>query len=211
MERLELIFVTGCNAAGKSSLIRNHRGEFPDYEVIMTDVYKGRSREVFKEVIRQRKSIILETPFNDEGFKDLVDLANNAGYESSLITLFLKSPAQSLERVANRKALENGLHISAGNVEHNFIENLRNVSKYYAYFEESYFVYTGEVHRNQLIMRFEKEKLAEYKANDLAYVQKFAEMAYHNQLLDRLELEVIAANKDFAIMERIGPGKKFKI
>jgi predicted ABC-type ATPase len=211
MERPELIFVTGCNAAGKSSLIRSHRGELPDYEVIMTDVYKGRSREVFKEGIRQRKCIILETPFNDEGFKDLVDLANNAGYESTLITLFLRSPAQSLERVANRRALENGLHISAGNVEHNFIENLRNVSRYYAYFEESYFVYTGEVHSNQLIMRFEKENLVEYKANDLAYVQKFAEMAYHNQVLDRRELEIIATNKDFAMTERISQGKKFKI
>jgi predicted ABC-type ATPase len=211
MERPELIFVTGCNAAGKSSLIRSHRGELPDYEVIMTDVYKGRSREVFKEGIRQRKCIILETPFNDEGFKDLVDLANNAGYKSTLITLFLRSPAQSLDRVANRRALENGLHISSGNVEHNFIENLKNVSKYYAYFEESYFVYTGEVHRNQLIMRFEKERLVEYKANDLAYVQKFAEMAYHNQVLDRKELEIIAGNKDLAMAERISQGKKFNI
>ncbi|HEY4065227.1 MAG TPA: hypothetical protein VGM30_25175 [Puia sp.] len=114
MERPELIIVTGCNAAGKSSLIRSHRGELPDYEVIMTDVYKGRSREVFKEGIRQHKCIILETPFNDEGFKDLVDLANNAGYKSMLITLFLRSPAQSLERVANRRALENGLQTNSG-------------------------------------------------------------------------------------------------
>ncbi len=211
MERPELIFVTGCNAAGKSSLIRSHRGELPDYEVIMTDVYKGRSREVFKEAIRLRKYIILETSFNDEGFKDLIDLANNADYKSTLVTLFLRSPAQSLERVANRKALENGLHISAGNVEHNFMENLRNVSKYYAYFEESYFIYTGEVHRNQLIIRFEKERLVEYKANDLAYVQKFAEMAYHNQVLDRGELEIIAADRDFVMAERVGQGKKFKI
>jgi predicted ABC-type ATPase len=99
MEKPELIFVTGCNAAGKSSLIRSHRGELPDYEVIMTDVYKSRSREIFKATIQQRKSIILETPFNDEGFKDLVDLANYAGYNSTLITLFLRSPAQSVERV----------------------------------------------------------------------------------------------------------------
>ncbi|HEY6900566.1 MAG TPA: hypothetical protein VI233_07985 [Puia sp.] len=211
MERPELIFVTGCNAAGKSSLIRSHRGELPDYEVIMTDVYKARSREVFKESILQRKGIILETPFNDEGFRDLVDLANNAGYKSTLITLFLRSPGQSLERVANRRALENGLHISAGNVEHNFKENLRNVSKYYAYFEESYFVYTGEVHRNQLIMCFKKERLVEYKANDFAYVQRFAELAYHNQLLDRRELEIVAANKDFALAEGMEQGKKFKI
>lgn len=119
MERPELIFVTGCNAAGKSSLIRSHRGELPDYQVIMTDVY--------------------------------------------------------------------------------------------TYFEESYFVYTGEVHRNELIMRFEKERLVEYRANDFTYVQKFAEMAYRNQVLERQELEIIAANKDFVMAERIGQSKRFKI
>src|ERR1700755_1639614 len=128
MERPELIFVTGCNAAGKSSLIRSHRGELPDYEVIMTDVYKGRSREVFKEGVRLRKCIILETPFNDEGFKDLIDLAKNAGYQTSMIVLFLKNIEQSLERVANRRVLESGLHIYPGNVEYNFIENFKNVA-----------------------------------------------------------------------------------
>lgn len=51
MERPELIFVTGCNAAGKSSLIRSHWSEFPDYEIIMTDVYKNRSLEIFKVAV----------------------------------------------------------------------------------------------------------------------------------------------------------------
>ncbi len=60
-------------------------------------------------------------------------------------------------------------------------------------------------------MRFEKENLIEYKANDLAYVQKFAEMAYHNQVLDRRELDIIAANQDFTKVERISQAKKFKI
>jgi predicted ABC-type ATPase len=76
----DLIFVTGCNAAGKSSLIRTHLSEFPDYEVIMTDVYKGRSQEIFKEAVRNRKNILLETPFNDESYKNLIDLSRNAGY-----------------------------------------------------------------------------------------------------------------------------------
>jgi uridine kinase len=54
MENPDLIFITGCNAAGKSSLIRTHLSVFPDYEVIMTDVYKGRSQEVFKETVVSR-------------------------------------------------------------------------------------------------------------------------------------------------------------
>ncbi len=70
MESPDFIFVTGCNAAGKSSLIRSHLSEFSGYDVIMTDVYKGRSREVFKNAIRESKNIILETPFNDDGFKE---------------------------------------------------------------------------------------------------------------------------------------------
>gem|GEM_PF-2932866 len=49
MANPELLFVTGCNAAGKSSLIRSHMADFQDYQVIMTDVYKERSRQVFSE------------------------------------------------------------------------------------------------------------------------------------------------------------------
>ncbi len=60
-------------------------------------------------------------------------------------------------------------------------------------------------------MRFEKERLVEYKANDLAYVQKFAELACYNQVLDQRELEIIAANKDFVMAERIGQAKKFRL
>jgi len=65
MERPELLFITGCNAAGKSSLIRTHLSQFPDYEVIMTDAYKIRSQEVFKQAVTARKNIILETPLKD--------------------------------------------------------------------------------------------------------------------------------------------------
>jgi predicted ABC-type ATPase len=196
MASLELIFVTGSNAAGKSSLIRSRLSEFPDHEVIMTDVYKGRSRQVFSDAVRSRKSIILETPFNDEGFKDLIDHAKTAGYHCTFIVLFLKSPAQSFERVAARRAFEGGLVISSGNVEFNFIENFRNVSKYFPYFNESYFLYTGEIGRNQLIMRFEKDKLMEYVSNDLTFVQKFAEQAYKLERLDKHDLDIIAANKN---------------
>jgi predicted ABC-type ATPase len=84
--------VTGCNAAGKSSLIRTHLGQFPDFDVIMTDVYKGRSGDIFKEAVKARKNILLETPFNEANFKDLIDFAKNAGYFTSLVDLFLKSP-----------------------------------------------------------------------------------------------------------------------
>src|ERR1700755_2483552 len=130
MGQPELIFVTGCNAAGKSSLIRSHLSEFPDHEIIMTDVYKARSREIFRNAVKAKRSIILETPFNDESLKELIDTAQLGGYASSLIVLFLENPRESFERVANRTVLEGGLFISPGNVEVNFVENFKNVAKY---------------------------------------------------------------------------------
>src|SRR6185437_4370632 len=208
MDRPDFIFVTGCNAAGKSSLIRSHLSEFPGYEVIMTDVYKGRSREVFKSAIDTSRQIILETPFNDEGFRDLIDLARNAGYQTSMVVLFLKSIEHSLDRVANRRALENGLHISPGNVEYNFIENFKNVAKCFSYFEEANFLYTGEKGLNELIMRFEKGRLAQYKANSYTYIQKFAEYAFQRERLDKSDFEVIAANSDYLNNFQMTPPRK---
>jgi predicted ABC-type ATPase len=197
MDRPDLIFVTGCNAAGKSSLIRAHLSLFPDYEIIMTDVYKERSREVFKETVIARKNIILETPFNNEGFKDLVDFSRNSGYQSILIVLFLKSPAHSFERVAARRTFENGLYISEENVEFNFVENFKNVAKYFPYFDESFFVYTGEKEQNQLIIKFQQDNLIEYKMNDFVFVQKFAEYSYQLERLNKSDFQIIVENKDY--------------
>jgi predicted ABC-type ATPase len=197
MGKPDLIFITGCNAAGKSSLIRTHLSLFPEFEVIMTDVYKARSRDVFKEAVTQEKSIILETPFNNEGFKNLIDLARNSGYQSTLIVLFLKSHVHSLERVAARRNFENGLFISTEEVEYNFIENFRNVAKFFPYFDETFFVYTGVKDKNQLIMKFEQDVLIEYKSNEFVFVQRFAEFSYQIERLNKKDFDIIRANRDF--------------
>jgi hypothetical protein len=46
-------------------------------------------------------------------------------------------------------------------------------------------------------MRFEKDKLMEYVSNDLTFVQKFAEQACKLQRLERNDLDIIAANKNY--------------
>ena len=46
-------------------------------------------------------------------------------------------------------------------------------------------------------MRFEEDKLMEYVSNDLSFVQKFAEQAYKLQRLDKNDLDIIAANKNY--------------
>ncbi|GAA3982340.1 ATP-binding protein [Mucilaginibacter dorajii] len=52
----ELIFVCGCNAAGKSTFIRTRLNELSGFEIIMTDVYRGRTKDIFRDAIKERIS-----------------------------------------------------------------------------------------------------------------------------------------------------------
>jgi hypothetical protein len=61
----------------------------------------------------------------------------------------------------------------------------------------SFFLYTGEKGRNDLIMKFQKDSLVEYKSNDFQFVQKFGEYSCNLQRLEKKDLEIIIANKDF--------------
>ncbi len=109
----------------------------------------------------------------------------------------MKSSAHSLERVAARRNFENGLFISAEEVEFNFIENFKNVARYFPYFNETFFVYTGEKDRNQMIMKFQQDTLIEYKNNDLVFIQKFAEYSLQHERLNKKDFDTIAANKNY--------------
>jgi predicted ABC-type ATPase len=194
MKALELIFVSGCNAAGKSTFIRTRLNELSGFEIIMTDVYKARTKDVFRQAIKQKKSIILETVFNDVSFKDLIDECRDAGYFSSLVTLFLDSPKQSTDRVAVRGMQQSGITISGSNVNINFNESFKNIATYFFYFDRSYFVYTGTGGKNQQIMLFEKSRLIEYNANNLKYPQLFAQYSFSKQRLSDEAYGLIKAN-----------------
>ncbi|MFD1256302.1 zeta toxin family protein [Mucilaginibacter terrae] len=192
MAKPELLFVVGCNAAGKSSFIRTRINNLEGFEIIMTDVYKGRSKEIFSQALKQGKSIILETVFNDDSYKDLVDKARDAGYHTALIVLFLDSLQHSIDRVAFRSMEQNGLVISGSNIQINFNESFKNVACYFFYFDKTDFIYTGITGSNMQIMRFSKSKITYYKASDLQYPQKFAAFACHN---DRLNQEALSSRK----------------
>ena len=59
MKKPELVLIAGCNAAGKSTFIRTRLNELERFEIIMTDVYKGRTKELVKKAIIQRKDILI--------------------------------------------------------------------------------------------------------------------------------------------------------
>ena len=209
----ELIFVSGCNAAGKSTFIRTRLNELSGFEVIMTDVYKGRTKEIFHQAIQQKKDIILETVFNDESFKDMVDEAKNAGYFTSLVALFLDNPRQSKDRVAVRGMQQSGITISGSNVIINFNESFKNLAKYFFYFDLSHFIYTGTGGKNQQIMSFQKSELIAYQSNDLKYPQLFAQYSFGKQRLSDDAYQLIKANQNYKkeFIYGVKPSGKFRL
>lgn len=141
MSAPQLIFVVGCNAAGKSTFIRSNLSELRSFEIIMTDVYKSRTKDLVIQAIKVRRDIIIETVFNDSSFIKLVDSAANAGYQTSLIVLFLDNVQKSAERVAFRGEQESGIVISGSNIRLNFQESFKNVANYYFYFLTEHILY----------------------------------------------------------------------
>ena len=163
----------------------------------MTDVYKGRTKELAKTAILQRKNVLIETVFNDESFKEIVDEARNAGYKTSLIVLFLNELKQSLNRVTFRSVQQSGITISGGNVKINFNESFRNVASYFFYFDRSDFIYTGAGQANLPVMTFLKSKLAVYVKNNFDYVKKFAAYSFRQGRLNEEAYQIITVNDEF--------------
>ncbi|MGN7990625.1 zeta toxin family protein [Pedobacter sp. 22226] len=198
MANPNLFVITGPNAAGKSSFIRSRLNEFSRFEVIMTDVYKTRTREVFYSALKEKKNIVFETVFNNIAFKDYIVDAKKAGYETNLIVLFLNSPQQSLNRVATRYLEQNGLNITKGNVGINFNENFKNVAFHHYYFDQADFIYTGNKNRNEKIMTLRGLEIWDYHSNNHQFIQLFAKYAFSNDRLSETAFSIINKNIDFS-------------
>lgn len=162
----------------------------------MADVFKGRTKDLAKDTIKAGKSLIIETVFNDESFKDLADIARHSGYTTSITVLFLDSIQDSVERVAFRGMQQSGITISGSNIKINFNESFKNIASYFFYFDRSDFIYTGE-EINQKVMTFQNGKLIDYYSNHLDYPQKFAHYSFHKERLSEEAYQIITANNDY--------------
>ena len=198
MDKPELVFVTGPNASGKSSFIRTRISQLATFDIIMPDVYKSRTFQVFERSLKSRNDIALETVFNEQRYKDLIDKAKNAGYHTRLIALFLNNPQNSLDRSNQRRINENGLPISKGNVLVNFNENFKNVAYYYFYFDQADFIYTGINNENLNIMTFQEQTLIKYQHNEFSYIKQFAEFSYVKDRLTKDAFDIISLNNDYS-------------
>jgi len=193
----ELVFVTGPNAVGKSSFIRSRIAQLDTFDILMTDVFKGRIFELFDKSLKNRRDIILETVFNDSKFSELVNKAKQEGYFTQQVQLFLDTPNKSLDRANRRRILENGLAISKDTVLLNFNENFRNFSHYYFYFDRTDLIYNGGLNEAQNLITFNRMDLVKYQSNPFNYIQKFAEFSFKQDRMDKEVFEIIMANKNY--------------
>jgi predicted ABC-type ATPase len=145
-----------------------------------------------------KKRHFIRNCFNDESFKNLIDQASIAGYQSTMIALFLDSVEQSYERVTIRGIQQSGIIISGNNVEINFNESFKNIASYFFYFDKSEFIYTGTDGENQKIMSFQKAELITYQSNNLQYPQRFAELGFIKKRLNENAFQIIKANQNFS-------------
>ena len=212
MYKPELLFVTGPNASGKSSFIRTHTSQLSHFDIIMPDVYKSRTLEVFEKSLKENKNIALETVFNDVKIKDWIDKAKSYGYHTTMIALFLNNPQDSLNRANQRRINEYGLAISKDTVLLNFNENFKNVAQYYFYFDTAEFIYTGANNENLSVMAFEGQTLIRYQSNDFHFIKMFADYAYKKERLDKPSYEVITLNINYSKpSDNQEQGRRFKI
>jgi len=197
MNKRNLYVVTGPNAAGKSSFIRSRLSDFADFEIIMTDVYRERTKEIFYSALANQKDIVFETVFNNASFGKFVDDAKKAGYQTNLIVLFLNSPEQSLKRVAIRYLEQSGLDITRGNVDINFHENFKNIAFYHYYFDQVDFIYTGNKDKNEKIMTLKGLEIQNYHSCSHQFIQAFSKYAFRNDRLSEAAFNIISLNVDF--------------
>ncbi|WP_207424330.1 zeta toxin family protein [Desertivirga brevis] len=206
MSTPELVFVTGPNAVGKSSFIRSRISQLETFDILMTDVFKGRIFELFDKSIKHRRDIILETVFNDPKFSKLVDKAKDAGYFTQQVQLFLDSPNKSLDRANRRRILENGLAISKDTVLINFNENFKNFSHYYFYFDRTDLIYNGGLNEAENLITFKGMELLRYQSNDFNFIKRFAEYSFQQDRMDKATFDIIMSNQSFSnISEKIEP------
>jgi len=191
-----LIIVSGCNAAGKSTFIRSRISQFENYCIIMPDVYKSGTYSKFQDAIDRNENIVLENILRDDEVFLMLKKAKKQKYTITLFQLFIKPPSFSMERVSFWSINENGSNIDKFAVQMNFETNFKNVANAYYLFDNAYFLHTGTINENQLIVKFENGILVEYYNNELSWIQYFSDYVISiGKNLDNFER--IKHNKDF--------------
>lgn len=207
-ERLSLIIVSGPNASGKTTLIRNNEQNLlnnnfsiilPDgilkYATSLTD-RDGVIGEYIDNAIAAKKNILIETPFQNEAFISKVEEIKKMGYETTLYQVYLSNQKESIKRVKER-CKDGGLYIFDKQVFENYHANFKTISNIFYKFNHAYFINNSADKNFALTAHFQAGALVMLKTTDADYLKELFKAGAQKGFLTTAEMKIINANEDY--------------
>lgn len=207
-EQLSLIIVSGPNASGKTTLIKNNEQTLlnNNFSIILPDeILKYATSltdrdEVIGEhidnAITAKKNILIETPFQNEAFISRIEEIKKTGYETTLYQVYLNNVKESINRVDDRFK-KGGLYISDKQVFENYHANFKSISNIFHKFNHSYFINNSVDKNFALTAHFQAGILTMLKTTDADYLKELFKAGALNGYLTGEEMKIINANKDY--------------
>lgn len=207
-ERLSLIIVSGPNASGKTTLVKNNEQNLlnNNFSIILPDeILKYATSltdraEVIGEhidsAITAKKNILIETPFQNEAFISRVEEIKKTGYETTLYQVYLSNEKESIKRVRERFK-DGGLYIFDKQVLENYHANFKSISNIFHRFNRAYFINNAADKNFVLTAHFQSGVLAMLKTTDDGYLKKLFKASARNSFITSAEMKIINANKDY--------------
>ncbi len=171
----QFILITGPNASGKTTLIEANRPRLQEagFSIIIPDniirelQLKYQTSNVNHgpvildaviEPINKRGNLVVETPFNSDGFQNTLTRIKSCGYIMTMYQIMLPEVTHSIRRV-NMRYKTGGLYIDQDQVEENFRLNTENVSGAIPLFNKCYILNTADQKFPRLLAEFRDGKL----------------------------------------------------
>lgn len=216
-EALSLTIVSGPNASGKTTLVKNNEqtllknnfaiilpDEILKYATSLTDRVEVIGEHI-DNAITAKKNILIETPFQNEAFISRVEEIKKLGYETSLYQVYLSNVKESINRVEDRFK-KGGLYISDEQVFENFHANLKSISNIFYKFNHAYFINNTGKEKYTLTAHFKVGVLAMLKTSNADYLKQLFTTSARKGLLTASEIKIINANKNY-VNESLAPKK----
>ncbi len=171
----EFILITGPNASGKTTLIEATRPMLHEagFSIIIPDniirelQLKYQTSNVnhgpiilnaVNEPITNRTNLVVETPFNSDGFINTLARIKTCGYRMTMYQIILPDEKSSINRVSLRYK-NGGLYIDPDQVKENFLLNATNVRDAIPIFNKTYILNTADQKLPRILAEYTYGKL----------------------------------------------------
>lgn len=187
----QLLIIGGPNGAGKSTFSKDL--SFEGALIYDADIVKAKLEKKFPdlpdesiyyamqqdfldaidEALKYRRHFTLETNFRDYGLMSTVQRFRDAGYDTGLVYLCLRSVAQSMDRV-NRRVKNGGHFVDNESIKYNFNEGLKNLQHFAKGFDNLEIIdVSGDVLHIRSLLSIQAKQLVYYEVNPPEWTKSY--------------------------------------